>query len=77
MANAFFISGKSCTRCHPTQCLGKKMIVVAKMVLHDFIRDDKSEDLDFARFECDPDYVPTILGRYNKFVACANYGCFP
>jgi hypothetical protein len=37
----------------------QKMIVVATMVLHNFICDHiyiyKSEDLDFARFHRDPD----------------------
>lgn len=76
MAKAFFYKWQILYKMPPYPMFRQKLIVVAKMVLHDFIR-DKSEDLDFARFECDPDYVPTILGRYNKCAACANYGCFP
>jgi hypothetical protein len=43
------------------------MIVVATMVLHNFIREHKSGDLDFDRVEWDEDYEPTILERYNKY----------
>ena len=50
----------------------QKMIVVATMVLHNFIREHNSVDLDFERFDRDPDYVPTIPYRYNKFVAASD-----
>jgi hypothetical protein len=42
----------------------QKMIVVACMVLHNFIREHNSEDEDFARFDRDPNYMPTIPERY-------------
>ncbi|WVZ84857.1 hypothetical protein U9M48_031840, partial [Paspalum notatum var. saurae] len=45
----------------------QKKIIAATMVLHNFIREHRTEDLDFARFDRDPDYVPTILERYNRF----------
>ena len=50
----------------------QKMIVVATMVLHNFIREHGGEDLDFARFDRDPNFVPTIPERYNKYVAPSN-----
>lgn len=50
----------------------QKMIVVACMVLHNFIRDHDGEDLDFARCDCDPNYVPEIPERYRKYVARSN-----
>lgn len=37
------------------------------MVLHNFIREHASEDDDFANFDRDPNFVPTILERYNKY----------
>jgi hypothetical protein len=40
------------------------MIVVACMVLHNFIREHNNEDADFPRFDRDPNYMPTILERY-------------
>ena len=46
----------------------QKMIVVATMVLHNFIREHGGEDIDFARFDRDPNYIPTIPERYNKYV---------
>lgn len=45
----------------------QKMVVVATMVLHNFIREHNTEDLDFARVDRDPNYVPTIPERYNKY----------
>ncbi|WVZ64927.1 hypothetical protein U9M48_014370 [Paspalum notatum var. saurae] len=45
----------------------QKKIVAAPMVVHNFIREHRTKDLDFARFDRDPDFVPTILKRYNKF----------
>ena len=50
----------------------QKIIVVATMVLHNFIREHGGEDLDFARFDRDPNFVPTIPERYNKYVAPSN-----
>jgi hypothetical protein len=48
------------------------MIVVATMVLHNFIREHGGEDLDFAWFDHDPNFVPTIPERYKKYVAKSN-----
>ncbi|XP_004971956.1 putative nuclease HARBI1 [Setaria italica] len=45
----------------------QKMIVVATMVLHNFIREHGGQDEDFARFDRDPNFVPTIPERYNKY----------
>jgi hypothetical protein len=42
----------------------QKMIVVACMVLHNFIRDHNSEDADFTRFGRDPNFMPIIPERY-------------
>jgi hypothetical protein len=42
-------------------------IVVATMVLHNFIRKHACEDELFANFDQDPNFVPTILERYNKY----------
>ncbi|CAN6210283.1 unnamed protein product [Urochloa humidicola] len=47
--------------------LTQKKIVAATMVLHNFIREHASEDADFANFDRDPSYVPTIPDRYNKY----------
>ncbi|WVZ88820.1 hypothetical protein U9M48_035291 [Paspalum notatum var. saurae] len=49
-----------------------KRIVVATMVVHNFIRKHRTEDLDFARFDRDLDFVPTIPERYNKFATVAD-----
>jgi hypothetical protein len=46
----------------------QKMIVVATMVLHNYVREHASGDVDFERAERDEDYEPTIPERYNKFV---------
>ena len=43
------------------------MIVVATMVLHNFIREHGGDDEDFARFDRDPNFIPTIPERYNKY----------
>jgi len=48
------------------------MIVVATMVLHNFIREHDGVDLDFARFDRDPNFVPTIPERSHKYVAPSN-----
>jgi hypothetical protein len=45
----------------------QKMIVVATMVLHNFIREHGGEDPDFARFDREPNFVPTIPERFNKY----------
>ena len=45
----------------------QKMVVVACMVLHNFIREHNSEDADFARFDRDPNFMPTIPNRYKRF----------
>jgi len=44
-----------------------KKIVVATMVLHNFIREHASVDVDFANFDRDPTYMPTIPERCNKY----------
>jgi hypothetical protein len=46
----------------------QKMIVVAAMVLHNFIREHGGEDPDFARFDRDPNFKPTVPERYSKYV---------
>jgi hypothetical protein len=46
----------------------QNMIVVATMVLHNYVREHASCDVDFERVECDEDYEPTIPKRYNKYV---------
>ncbi|XP_039773332.1 putative nuclease HARBI1 isoform X2 [Panicum virgatum] len=45
----------------------QKIIVVATMVLHNFIREHGGDE-DFARFDRDPNFIPTIPERYNKYV---------
>lgn len=42
------------------------MVVIACMVLHNFIHEHDSEDSDFAHFDRDPYFVLTILKRYNR-----------
>jgi hypothetical protein len=37
------------------------------MILHNYIREHKSGDLNFDRVERDEDYEPTIPKRYNKY----------
>ena len=41
----------------------QKMVVVPCMILHNFIHEHGSEDPDFACFECDAHFVPTIYTR--------------
>jgi hypothetical protein len=36
--------------------------------LHNYIREHSSGDVDFANFDRDPNFMPTILERYNKYV---------
>jgi hypothetical protein len=45
----------------------QKMIVVATMILHNFIREYGGEDEDFARFDHDPNFIATIPESYNKY----------
>lgn len=47
--------------------LTQKKIVVGTMVLHNFIREHLSGDVDFINFDRDPDFVPTIPNRYKKY----------
>jgi len=42
------------------------------MVLHNFIREHNTGDLDFDRVERDENYEPTIPERYNKYVVASN-----
>ena len=44
----------------------QKMIVVA--CLHNFICENNTQDIDFARCDRDPDYVPTIPARYRRYL---------
>jgi hypothetical protein len=64
----------------------QKMIVIAIMVLRNFIRDHGGKDIDFIYFNRDSDFVPTIPERYNKYAMsqclmdqlrtqCYNYRC--
>jgi hypothetical protein len=46
----------------------QKMIPIGLMVIHNFIREHNSGDLDFGRVERDENYEPTIPERYNKYV---------
>ena len=50
----------------------QKMVVVACMVLQNFIREHGSEDPDFARFDHDPHFVPTIPERYNRYAVTSD-----
>lgn len=42
------------------------------MVLHNFIRAHSSGDVDFANCGRDPDFVPTIPDRYNKYAVSSH-----
>jgi hypothetical protein len=46
----------------------QKMIVAATMCLHNFIRENTTQDIDFAKCDRDPDYVPTIPARYRRYI---------
>jgi hypothetical protein len=48
------------------------MIVVMTMVLHNYVREHASGDVDFELVEHDEDYEPTILERYNKYVVSSD-----
>jgi hypothetical protein len=50
----------------------QKMIIVATMILHNYIREHKSGDLDFDHVERDEDYEPTIPERYNKYTVTSD-----
>ena len=47
--------------------LTPKKIAATTMVLHNFIREHSSGDVDFANFDQDPNFMPTIPDRYNKY----------
>jgi hypothetical protein len=44
----------------------------ARCLLHSFIREHNSEDADFARFDRDSNFMPTIPDRYKRFAVPAN-----
>jgi hypothetical protein len=46
----------------------QKMIVVATMVLHNYIREHRSGDIDFYHVDHNVDYESMIPIRYNKYV---------
>ena len=46
----------------------QKMIVAATMTLHNYVRAHDREDVHFARCDMDPNYVPTILEQYKRYV---------
>ena len=48
------------------------MVVGACMGLQNFIREHNSGDADFARFDRDPNFMPTIPNRYKRFTVPAN-----
>jgi hypothetical protein len=47
--------------------LTQKNIVAATMILHNYIREHSSGDVDYANCDRDLDFVPTIPDRYNKY----------
>jgi hypothetical protein len=47
--------------------LTQKKIIAATMVLHNYIHEHSSGDVDFANCDRDPKCVPTIPDRYNKY----------
>jgi hypothetical protein len=42
------------------------------MVLHNYICEHSSGDVDFANCDRDPDFVPTIPDRYNKYASLSH-----
>jgi hypothetical protein len=46
----------------------QKMIVVATMILYNYVHEHASGNVNFECVERDEDYEPTILERYNKYV---------
>jgi len=49
------------------------MVVITCVILHNFIHEHGSEDWDFARFNCDPYFIPTIYTR-KVFPICSQDG---
>jgi hypothetical protein len=37
------------------------------MVLHNYIREHSSRDMNLANYDQDPNFVSTITNRYNKY----------
>jgi hypothetical protein len=50
----------------------KKEIVAATMVLHNLIHEHSSSDVDFVNCDRDPDFVPAIPDRYNKYAVSSH-----
>ncbi|KAM3318532.1 hypothetical protein ACQJBY_035974 [Aegilops geniculata] len=50
----------------------QKMIVAASMALHNYIRYHDKGDLHFLRVDRDPNYVPTIPSRYQRYAIPPN-----
>jgi hypothetical protein len=48
------------------------MIVVATMILHNYVCEHASGDVDFECVEHDEDYEPTMLERCNKYVVSSD-----
>ena len=48
------------------------MIMAATMCLHNFIRENDSQDKHFIKCDRNPDYVPTIPSRYSKYLPSRN-----
>jgi hypothetical protein len=42
------------------------------MILHNYIRENTSGDIDFERVEGDEDYEPTISKMYNKYIVLSD-----
>jgi hypothetical protein len=42
------------------------------MILHSYICEHSSGDVYFANCDQDPDFVPTIPDRYNKYVVLSH-----
>jgi hypothetical protein len=52
--------------------LTQKKIVASTMVLHNYIREHSSGDVDFANYDRDPNFVPTIPDRDNKYAVSSH-----
>ncbi|KAM3403939.1 hypothetical protein ACQJBY_007189 [Aegilops geniculata] len=50
----------------------QKMIVAATMILHNYVRYHDKGDLHFLRVDRDPNYVPTIPSRYQRYAIHPN-----
>jgi hypothetical protein len=48
------------------------MIVVATMLLHNYISEHESDNINFDCVDRDEDYEPTIPERYNKYVVSSD-----